>query len=95
MLVYGGDICDRYEGDFRVISDILLLKRDNIDSVVLIQGNRDVNKLRLVSELLALPPLRVLLESCMGHMGYIGLGSGSGSGSGSVMVTPREESLLR
>lgn len=62
MLVYGGDVCDRYCGDIRVISDILQLKHDNGDNVIIIQGNRDLNKLRLVVELLTLPPMSDLVE---------------------------------
>ena len=52
MFVYGGDICDRSYGDLRVISDLLHLKEKYPDRVFLILGNRDINKLRLVAELL-------------------------------------------
>jgi hypothetical protein len=49
--VYGGDICDRGEGDIRVMADIVRLKRANPDRVHIILGNRDVNKMRLLTEL--------------------------------------------
>lgn len=52
MFIYGGDVCDRSYGDLRVISDLLYLKEKYPDRVVLILGNRDINKLRLTTELL-------------------------------------------
>eukprot|EP00602_Paraphysomonas_sp_CaronLab_P009698 CAMPEP_0185024566 /NCGR_PEP_ID=MMETSP1103-20130426/7681_1 /TAXON_ID=36769 /ORGANISM="Paraphysomonas bandaiensis, Strain Caron Lab Isolate" /LENGTH=499 /DNA_ID=CAMNT_0027557573 /DNA_START=183 /DNA_END=1682 /DNA_ORIENTATION=+ len=50
--VYGGDVCDRGPGDIRVLEDIVKLKRDNPDNVHIILGNRDINKMRLLTELL-------------------------------------------
>jgi hypothetical protein len=52
MFVYGGDVCDRSYGDLRVISDLLHLKEKYPDRVFLVLGNRDINKLRLTTELL-------------------------------------------
>ena len=49
--VYGGDVCDRGDGDLRVIQDILSLKRRYPNRVHIVLGNRDVNKLRLRFEL--------------------------------------------
>mmetsp|Transcript_9739 Transcript_9739/g.14687 ORF Transcript_9739/g.14687 Transcript_9739/m.14687 type:complete len:555 (+) Transcript_9739:139-1803(+) len=49
--IYGGDVCDRGPGDLRVLQDILKLKKDNPDHVHIILGNRDINKIRLLTEL--------------------------------------------
>ena len=49
--VYGGDVCDRGPGDIRVMRDIINLKKRNPDHVFIILGNRDVNKMRLLTEL--------------------------------------------
>ena len=46
-LVFGGDICDRGPGDIRILNDLLQLKRDYPDKVHFINGNRDINKMRL------------------------------------------------
>jgi hypothetical protein len=49
--VFGGDVCDRGPGDLQVISDLLTMKRDYPDRVHFILGNRDINKMRLSTEL--------------------------------------------
>eukprot|EP00466_Bigelowiella_natans_P010775 jgi/Bigna1/76238/fgenesh1_pg.40_\ len=51
LLVFGGDMVDRGTGDLRVVQDVLDLKARYPDRVYFILGNRDVNKLRLISEL--------------------------------------------
>jgi hypothetical protein len=49
--VYGGDTCDRGPGDLRILRDLVKLKKHNPDNVHLILGNRDLNKMRLLTEL--------------------------------------------
>jgi hypothetical protein len=48
---YGGDVFDRGPGDIRIANTLIRLKRRYPDRVFLIMGNRDINKLRLASEL--------------------------------------------
>ena len=50
-VVHGGDAVDKGPGDIRVLRAMINLKERYPDRVVLILGNRDVNKLRIVSEL--------------------------------------------
>lgn len=45
--VFGGDVCDRGNGDIRILQDLIHLKQKYPDRVHFIMGNRDVNKLRL------------------------------------------------
>ena len=45
--VFGGDLCDRNNGDLRLLMDFLSLKHRYPDRVHFILGNRDINKLRL------------------------------------------------
>lgn len=45
--VCGGDVCDRGDGDIRILTELLALKHEYKERVQFILGNRDVNKLRL------------------------------------------------
>jgi hypothetical protein len=49
--VYGGDTVDKGPGDIRLVRALVSLKRRHPDRVDLLVGNRDLNKLRLSSEL--------------------------------------------
>jgi hypothetical protein len=49
--VYGGDTVDKGPGDIRLVRALVSLKRRYPDRVHLLVGNRDLNKLRLPSEL--------------------------------------------
>ena len=49
--VFGGDVCDRGEGDLRVLRAVTGLKERYPERVHLIMGNRDINKLRMPFEL--------------------------------------------
>eukprot|EP00038_Savillea_parva_P023957 m.42665 g.42665 ORF g.42665 m.42665 type:complete len:514 (-) comp6309_c0_seq1:93-1634(-) len=50
-LVYGGDAFDKGPGDLRIAEALVGLKQRFPDRVVLLIGNRDVNKMRFRSEL--------------------------------------------
>lgn len=50
-LVYCGDVCDRGNGDIRILQDLISLKDRYMNDVIFIIGNRDCNKLRLYPEL--------------------------------------------
>lgn len=53
-LIFGGDACDKggaVGGSIRVLKSLLLLKRRYPSRVTLLLGNRDLNKMRLTSEL--------------------------------------------
>jgi hypothetical protein len=58
--VCGGDVVDRGNGDLRILSELIDLKKRFPERVHFILGNRDINKLRLLtalhSSILALPP---------------------------------------
>ena len=51
ILVFGGDACDKGPGDIRFSKTLLSLKRRYWDSVFIILGNRDLNKIRFYAEL--------------------------------------------
>lgn len=51
LFVFGGDAFDRGMGDLRVGTALVDLKRSQPESVVLLMGNRDINKMRFTSEL--------------------------------------------
>lgn len=51
IFVFGGDVCDRGTGDIRIVKSLLDLKRRNPGRVFWVLGERDINKLRLFSEL--------------------------------------------
>lgn len=61
-LVFGGDVCDRGPHAQRLVATLLEAKRRYGDRVVLLAGNRDLNKLRLRRELDGHPPARTPSE---------------------------------
>lgn len=61
-LVFGGDAIDRGPAGRRVVAALLAAKRHYGDRVVLLAGNRDINKLRLHRELAGHPPTRAPAE---------------------------------
>jgi len=66
-LVFGGDVCDKggeIGGTIRVIRTLVRLKRRYPQNVTLLLGNRDLNKLRLTSEIC--PSQLALLEEVPG-----------------------------
>lgn len=52
-LVYGGDVVDHGPGDLTILGDLVSLKLAYPERVHFVLGNRDVNKLRLPTELAA------------------------------------------
>lgn len=56
VLVFGGDAVDRGPAGRRFVEVLLAAKRAQPDRVVLLAGNRDLNKLRLARELTGAPP---------------------------------------
>lgn len=58
VFVFGGDAIDRGDWGRRVVRTLLEAKRRQPDRVVLLAGNRDINKLRLWRELDGFPPGR-------------------------------------
>ncbi len=50
IFVHGGDCLDRFPGEREVVGELLRLDEESPGRVVLIAGNRDVNKLRLPLE---------------------------------------------
>lgn len=64
MLLFGGDACDKggaVGGTLRVVRTLVRLKRRYPERVTLLLGNRDINKIRMTSEL-APPELRNYAE---------------------------------
>jgi len=51
MFIYGGDSQDKGTGDIRFVTMLLNLKEKYGERVILIIGNRDVNKLRFKVEM--------------------------------------------
>lgn len=68
-LVFGGDVCDRGPQARRLVSTLLEARRRYGERVVLLAGNRDLNKLRLRRELDGHPPARTPTELCDGPRG--------------------------
>lgn len=58
LFVFGGDAVDRGPDSLRVVSALLECKRAQPSRVVLLAGNRDINKLRLARELAGRPLAR-------------------------------------
>src|SRR5687767_411821 len=54
--VFGGDAVDRGPAGRRIVRTLLEAKRRQPDQVILLAGNRDINKLRLARELSGHPP---------------------------------------
>jgi hypothetical protein len=69
--VFGGDVCDRGPHARRLVSTLLEAKRRYGDRVVLLAGNRDLNKLRLRRELDGHPPGRTPSELRSGPRGSL------------------------
>jgi hypothetical protein len=61
-LVFGGDAVDRGPSGQRVVRTLTEVKAAFPDRVVLLAGNRDINKMRLVRELAGHPPPRAVRE---------------------------------
>jgi hypothetical protein len=53
--VFGGDTIDRGPHGRRILATLVAARRDHGERVVLLAGNRDINKLRLVRELVVPP----------------------------------------
>ena len=58
MFVFGGDAIDRGAASRRIVRTLLDAKQRQPDRVVLLAGNRDLNKMRLVRELAGAPPAK-------------------------------------
>lgn len=62
VFVFGGDAIDRGPDARRIVKLLVEAKQRQPGQVVLLAGNRDINKLRLPRELGGLPPLRTPAE---------------------------------
>lgn len=60
--IYGGDTCDRGNGDLSVLRDLVYLKETYQDRVHLLMGNRDINKMRFL--VATLPQVLSLKPEC-------------------------------
>ena len=60
--VFGGDAIDRGPWGRRLVATLLDAKRRHGERVVLLAGNRDINKMRLARELTGAPPARTPRE---------------------------------
>ncbi len=69
VFVFGGDAIDRGPAGRKLVATLLAAKRAQPASVVLLAGNRDINKLRLVRELDGSPPPRASAEVTGGARG--------------------------
>jgi hypothetical protein len=58
LFVFGGDAVDRGPAGQRILRALVAVKSRQPEQVVLLAGNRDINKLRLCRELRGAPPLR-------------------------------------
>ncbi len=71
IFVFGGDAIDRGPSGRRVCATLLAAKKAQPDRVVLLAGNRDINKLRLVRELCGHPPSWAPPEVASGPRGAL------------------------
>ena len=69
VFVFGGDAIDRGPAGRKIVATLLAARRAQPDSVVLLAGNRDINKLRLARELDGSPPPRALAAVTSGRRG--------------------------
>lgn len=71
LFVFGGDAVDRGPAGRRVLRALAEAKRRQPGQVVLLSGNRDLNKLRLFRELRGAPPQHVPAELRAGPRGAL------------------------
>ncbi len=71
IFVFGGDAIDRGVYGRRIIATLLEAKERQPDRVVLLAGNRDINKLRLRRELAGHPPRRAPIEIASASRGEL------------------------
>jgi hypothetical protein len=68
VLVFGGDAIDRGPHGRRIVETLLAARLEYGERVVLLAGNRDINKLRLWRELAGAPPARAPRELARGDL---------------------------
>ena len=71
IFVFGGDAIDRGAHGRRIVAALLDAKERQPDRVVLLAGNRDINKLRLRRELAGHPPRRAPSEIASARRGEL------------------------